>query len=447
MARKSWQVDRRTLLRGTGAALALPWLDAMAWGASDATRLPKRFCCVYFPFGVAVPGDNSPSRQWGWFPTGQGADFEFTNVLSPLESLRSDVTVIGGVSHPNGWSMGGHDTGDIFLTGSLMKNGTFTNTISLDQRIAEELGPATRYQSLTLSSDGGVGEPTRSCTLSFSREGRPIPALSSPAQIFDRLFGDEKGGTIAQQRRQLRNTGSMLDRVMEHSRTLNQRLGVNDQRKFDEYLSSLRAIEKRVERAESWLEIPKPDVPSDSVQLNATQEGPKDYIKAIYDLIYLAFQTDSTRVATYMIGQVAGATTIANAFPACIGLSPNWHGLAHGAGKAGGIEKLGRFDQFLAQNHAAFLQRMKDTQEGEGNLLDRTIVVYGSSNSRTHNNHNYPLLLSGGGGLGLKHGQYLKFDERKMRLSNLYATILNRLGLRDEGFGDSTGEMTDVVQA
>ena len=343
--------------------------------------------------------------------------------------------------------MGGHDTGDIFLTGSLMKNGTFTNTISVDQRIAEELGPATRYQSLTLSSDGGVGEPTRSCTLSFSREGRPIPALSSPAQIFDRLFGDEKGGTIAQQRRQLRNTGSMLDRVMEHSRTLNQRLGVNDQRKFDEYLSSVRAIEKRVERAESWLEIPKPDVPSDSVQLNATQEGPKDYIKAIYDLIYLAFQTDSTRVATYMIGQVAGATTIANAFPACIGLSPNWHGLAHGAGKAGGIEKLGRFDQFLAQNHAAFLQRMKDTQEGEGNLLDRTIVVYGSSNSRTHNNHNYPLLLSGGGGLGLKHGQYLKFDERKMRLSNLYATILNRLGLRDEGFGDSTGEMTDVVQA
>ena len=237
----------------------------------------------------------------------------------------------------------------------------------------------------------------------------------------------------------------MLDRVLEHSKDLNRQLGADDQRKFDEYLSSVRTIEQRVDRAEAWLEIPKPEISRDSVNAEATQQGPKDYIKAIYDLMYLAFQTDSTRVATYMIGQVAGATTIANAFPACLGLSPNWHGLAHGAGKSGGIEKLGRFDQFLAQNHASFLTRLNETSEGEGTLLDRTIVLYGSSNSKTHNNHNYPLLLAGGRGLGLTHGQFLKYNERDMRLSNLYATISNRLGVNEERFSDSTGEMSDIL--
>ena len=445
MTKKSWQLDRRTLLRGTGATMALPWMEAMAWGGNSAATLPNRFCCVYFPFGVAMPSDDSPDRHWGWFPTGEGKDFAFTNVLEPMEKLRDEVTVIGGISHPNGWSMGGHDTGDIFLTGSLMKNGVFTNSMSLDQHIAAKIGDTTRFRSLTLSSDGGVGEPTRSCTLSFSREGRPIPALSSPAKIYERLFGEERGGTLTQQRRQLKHTSSMLDRVLEHSKSLNQRLGANDQHKFDEYLSSVRTIENRVKRAETWLNVPKPNISRKSINAEATQDGPKDYIKAIYDLMYLAFQTDSTRVATYMIGQVAGATTIANAFPACLGLAPNWHGLAHGAGKPGGIEKLGMFDQFLAQNHAAFLNRMKSTHEGDGSLLDRTIVLYGSSNSRTHNNHNYPLLLAGGRNLGLKHGQFLKYNERDMRLSNLYATITNRLGLKEEGFSDSTGEMSDVI--
>lgn len=445
MTKKSWQLDRRTLLRGTGATMALPWMEAMAWGKNSTENLPTRFCCVYFPFGVAVPREDDPNRQWGWFPTGEGTNYKFTKVLSPLAPIRDEVTVIGGISHPNGWAMGGHDTGDIFLTGSLMKNGTYTNTMSLDQRIAEVNGADTRFRSLTLSSDGGVGEPTRSCTLSFSREGRPIPALASPAQIFDRLFGDEEGGTVPQQRRQLRNTSSMLDRVLEHSKQVQRSLGANDKRKFDEYLSSVRTIEKRVERAEAWLDVPKPEVRRESIHADATQQGPKDYIKAIYDLMYLAFQTDSTRVATYMIGQVAGATTIANSFPGCIGLSPNWHGLAHGAGKAGGIEKLGRFDQFLAQNHAAFLSRLDSTNEGNGTLLDRTIVLYGSSNSKTHRNHNYPLVLAGGRGLGLKHGQYLKYNEREMRLSNLYATVLDRLGVNDERFSDSTGEMTDII--
>jgi hypothetical protein len=419
-------------------------MEGMAVGAEAKAELPRRFCAVYWPFGVvAAPAESE--QNWGWFPTGSGKDFQFTDVLASMEPLRENVSVIGGISHPNGWSMGGHDTGDIFLTGAKLDTGSFVNTISLDQLVAEKIGNDTRYGSLTLSSDGGVGEPTRSMTLAFSREGRPIPALSSPRQIYDRLFGQEQGASAEKQRRRLENATSMLNRVLEHSKSLNRRLGKQDQKKLDEYLSSVRAVEQRIDRAESWLDIPKPAVDEKSLDVDATQEGPREYIKAIYDLMSLAFRTDSTRVATYMVGQVAGATTIANAFPACLGLPGNWHGLAHGARKKGGAEKLGRFDQFLAQNHARFLQSLADAQEGDGSVLDRTLVLYGSSNSRTHNNHNYPLLLAGGRSLGVKHGQYLRYNEKDMRLSNLFLTMLDRLGVPAERFADSTGEFTDIL--
>lgn len=446
MTAKSWHLDRRTFLHGTaGAAMALPWLESMAAGKPSQDVLPRRFCAVYWPFGVAMPSDQSPDRNWGWFPTGSGTDYQLTDVLSPMEPLRKDITIIGGISHPNGWAMGGHDTGDVFLTGARYRSGSYLNSISLDQRIAAAVGQQTRFPSLTLSSDGGVGEPTRACTLSYSREGRPVPAISSPRQIFERLFGQEQGQDTAVEQQRLVNASSMLDRVLEHSRSLSRRLGRQDRQKLDEYLASVRSVEQSVERAQAWLEIPKPSVDESSLQLDADQDAPKDYIRAIYDLMFLAFQTDSTRVATYMIGQVAGATTIANAFPACLGLQGNWHGLAHGAGKPGGAEKLGRFDQFLAQNHARFLQRLSASQEGDGSILDRTLVLYGSSNSRTHNNHNYPLLFAGGRGLGVRHGQYLRYNEKDMRLSNLYLTVLDRLGIPDESFSDSTGEFSDIL--
>jgi hypothetical protein len=419
-------------------------MESMAVGSANPTELPRRLCAVYWPFGV-VAAPNQEDQKWGWFPNGSGKDFQFTEVLKSMEPLRDQLTVIGGISHPNGWSMGGHDTGDIFLTGANLKSGSFVNTISLDQLVAESVGSATRFGSLTLSSDGGVGEPTRSMTLSFSKEGRPIPAISSPRQIYNRLFGEEQEANAQKQRRRLQNTTTILDRVLEHSKSLNRNLGKRDQRKLDEYLSSVDAVERRIDRAESWLEIPKPKVAAESVDLNATQEGPKAYIKAMYDLMSLAFRTDSTRVATYMLGQVAGATTIANAFPACLGLPGNWHGLAHGAGKKGGAENLGRFDQFLAENHARFLQSLADSQEGDGSVLDRTLVLYGSSNSRTHNNHNYPLLLAGGRSLGLRHGRYLRYDEKQTRFSNLFLTMLHRLGVNADHFADSTGEFTDIL--
>ncbi|MGB1925241.1 MAG: DUF1552 domain-containing protein, partial [Rubripirellula sp.] len=181
MATKSWHLNRRTFLRGSGACLGLPWMQCMAEGVDAKVELPRRFCAVYWPFGV-VAAPPKGEEEWGWFPTGSGKDFQFTKVLQPMEPLRQEVTVIGGISHPNGWSMGGHDTGDIFLTAAKLQKGSFINAISLDQLVSEQIGGDTRFGSLTLSSDGGVGEPTRSMTLSFTREGRPIPALASPRQ-------------------------------------------------------------------------------------------------------------------------------------------------------------------------------------------------------------------------------------------------------------------------
>ena len=220
-------------------SMALPWMEGMAGAASGDADLPNRFCAVYWPFGVvATPSD--ADKKWGWFPEGSKKEYRFTNVLESMEPLRKEVTVIGGISHPNGWSMGGHDTGDIFLTGAKLDNGSFENTISLDQLVAERFGNSTRYASLIMSSDGGVGEPTRSMTLSFSREGRPLPALSSPRRIYNRLFGQETERDATTARRRLKNSASMLDRVLEHSRSLSRQLGKSDQEKLGAALQKLK---------------------------------------------------------------------------------------------------------------------------------------------------------------------------------------------------------------
>jgi hypothetical protein len=335
--------------------------------------------------------------------------------------------------------MNGHDTGDTFLTGNNLESVTYRNTVSLDQFAAAHIGQSTRLPSLTLSSDGGVGPRTRSTTLSYTAKGQPIPALSNPRQIFERLFGQDQASQA--DRRRMRNSASILDLVLDQSRSLRRQLGEPDRRKLDEFETSVRDVEQRVERSQRWLSTPLPEVELDETLLAANPDGPKDYIQAIYDLMFLAFQTDMTRLTTYQIGSYG--PTIARTFPTCVGLPGNWHGLAHGAGKKGGAEKLGRFDQFLAENLARFLGRLKDTSEGDGNMLDRTLVLYGSSNSRTHQNRNYPLLLAGGRELGLKHNHYLRFDE-KTPMSNLFVSMLQALGVETDSFADSTGTLPGV---
>lgn len=434
---KSWHINRRTALQAAGVSLALPWLEAMGAPTAAVTKkLPRRMCAVMFPFGIAMPKDNAEDRVWGWFPTGSGKEYQLSNVLKPLEPLMDDVSIFEGLSHPRCRAMNGHDTGDTFLTGNNLAPVTYQNTISLDQLVAKQIGQETRLPSLTLSTDGGVGPRTRTTTLSYTEKGQPIPALSDPKQIFDRLFG--QSANSKQDRRQLESAASILDLVRDQSKSLQRKLGVADRRKLSEYETSIRQVEKNLDRSRSWLDVPLPEVDKDSLALEADENAPKDYLKTIYDLQFLAFQTDLTRVSTYQIGSYGPSR--ARKFPGVLGLKADWHGLAHGANKKGGAESLGRFDQFLTENLARFLTRLKETPEGDGNLLDRTLVLYGSSNSRTHQNRNYPLLLAGGGKLGLKHNQFLKFTE-KTPMSNVFLSMLHALGVEADQFVDSTGTL------
>lgn len=425
-------------------ALALPFLDCMA-EAKGTSAAPKRFCSFYFPYGVSLPDKDSEHAHWRWFPEGGERDFRFTKTLEVLEPLRNDILILEGLSHPQCRDMGAHDTADTFLTGSKLEGRFLRNTVSVDQVMAAAVGHHTRYPSLVLSTDGGVGEPSRASTLSFSENGHPIPALNSPRTVFNRLFG-AGDGDLSRERRSLRSSASMLDRVVEHSKQVRRDLGAQDQAKLDEYLESVRQIEERVERSQAWLEIPRPeltDADREMLKLEADDQAPKDLMRTMYDLIYLAFRTDSTRVATYQIGSMGDFSSKAGKFPQLLGFAGTLHKLAHDWNKENGAEELGLWDRHMAGEFGAFLERLRSTPEGEGTLLDNTLAFYGSSNSQTHNNKNYPLILAGGRGMGLQPGRFLRFKE-ETPLSNLFVTALDRMEIPTQGFSDSSGEMSEL---
>jgi hypothetical protein len=342
--------------------------------------------------------------------------------------------------------MGAHDTGDTFLTGAMLTSKFLRNTVSLDQVVAHAFNDRTRFSSLALSTDGGVGEPTRASTLSYDGKGRPIPALNQPQQIFDRFFGAGDADLIAKRRR-LKSASGMLDRVLADSRSLRTRLGSQDREKFDEYLASVRQIEERVERTQRWLDIPRPELRDEErkmLKLDSDDKAPELFIRTMYDLIYLAFRSDSTRVATYQIASMADASSKAGKFPQVEGFKGSLHNLAHGWNKPEGAVNLGKWDQFMAQQLAYFLDRLDSAKEEQGSVLDNSVVLYGSSNSQTHNNTNYPLVLAGGSKLGLKHGQFAKFGAQ-VPLSNLFVTLLQTLNVPAKAFSDSTGAITEIL--
>jgi hypothetical protein len=461
---KSWHLSRRQLLRGAGISLALPLFQSMEAKADAFQTKPCRFACIYFPYGVSLPPDdseidawknnnlskawpiqeNDSNAHWRWFPRGEGKDFQFNRSLEMLEGHRNNLTVIGGLSHPRGRKMGGHDTGDTFLTaGFLSKSSPLSNTVSVDQVMARHIGLETRFRSLVLSTDGGVGRPRRATTLSFDKDGAPVPAQNQPRQIFERLFAGDDASSL----RRLRSTASMLDALLEDSRSLSLRLGTADKAKLDEYLSSVRQTEKDVTRAQRWLEIPRPelnDEDRESLQLHSDDNAPEMYIRTMYDLIYLAFLTDSTRIATYQISSMNGADSKATKFSQLIGFQNNIHNLAHSWNKKGGAKALGEWDRFLATQFTRFLDRLSSTDEGGQSLLDSSLILYGSSNSQTHNNTNYPLILAGGKAMNVRHGNYLRYGE-EVPMSNLFTTLLGRMNIPTESFADSTGDLSDLI--
>ena len=461
-------LDRRSFLRGIGGfALALPAFETFSGSVSAAEKKAgsrKRLACFYIPNGVPMPRQADPAYQdWSWFPHGEGKDYTFTKCLDPLESLRNDLTVFSGLSHPAARKIHGHSNADQFLTGAATGGrGAYTNSISLDQIFAAHVGEQTRHSSLVMSTDGGVGSPRGAHTISFTSSGRAIPAEHKPKRIFDQLF--VKNDSNAERRLAL--SRSALDELMDDVRSLRRELSQHDQNTLDEFLDSVRSTEVKIEKAARWIDTPLPTVNIDHLNLDITPDDPREYVRTMFELIFLAFETDSTRTATYMIGKELGAG-ISDYLARAVGF-PLTHKLSHLVKDPGGWQNFGIYCRFLTEELATFINKLNSTPEpaGTGSMLDHTMVLYGSASSAFHTSRNYPLILAGGKSMGLKHGQFLKlgksgnkdfigagsFVDKKRNnttyqeqpLSNLYLTMLQKLGVETESFGGSTGTLSKI---
>lgn len=459
-----WLLNRRHFLRGIGTTMALPLLDAMLpmrmKAAAAAASKPRRSVFVYIPNGV---------NGMAWQCKTSGRDYELSPSLKPLENHKKDFTVFSGLHHPNGLGQA-HVCADTWLTGAKIdaqSGRKYENSVSVDQMMAEVVGQQTRFQSLELSISSGSGHPFGTNTLAFSRDGVPLPAEDNPKTIFNRLFGEEQGG-IAAQRARLTKRRSVLDSVMNEARTLRRDLGTDDRTKLDEYLHAVRDVEQRTERLDAWLDIPKPVV-DQKVTAPFQRDVPKaqagEYWRTMFDLIVLSLRTDMTRVVTYMNGSEGNGLAIPE-----IGITQARHNLSHHNGDPLILDRLALSDAFIMQQFAHFLDELRDIKDGDEPLLDRTMVLFGSGMSygHSHCNSNLPILLAGGGGLGLKHGQHIDYNrphlkeeytlsyeewrglcgrpkDGKARLSNLMLTMLQKMEVNEEQFVDSLGPVSELT--
>ena len=435
MKQKSWHLDRRTLLKSMGVSMALPWLECMSFG-DDKAMPRKRFFAGFFAYGVPMPNDDASDRlENGWFPVGTGKDYVAPEMHQCIMPLRDKITFLSGLSHPSMRTTSAHKGADYFLTGANILKTYDKQTISIDQHVAQTLGHDTRFESMVLSSFGGVNRPYRSSTLSFDRAGRPIPALNKPAEIFRRMFG----GNTAAERNTLASRGSVLDEILSEAKDLNRRLSANDRRKMDEYLSSVREVEKMTERAVQWQDTPKAKVDSKNIDLSVNVTSPREYLTVMYDLMVLAFQTDTTRVASFQTACEEGGLT--DRFPSALGLRNHAHNLSH---EKKNYANVAKYIGFLNELHANFIKKLDAIQEGNSTLLDNTLCFYGCATSKTHRATNYPIILSGGKNMGFAHGSHLNYSD-KVPLSNLFVTISNQLSRPTEKFADSTADISEVL--
>lgn len=447
MNKKLWHLDRRTFLKGLGVTCMLPYFEGMAMTSLSkitAPTPPKRLCFLYFPNGVGLPPKESAyHKDWSWFPTGEGTQYELTKSLSPLSPYRSDISIMGGLSHPFSRNVLGHMAGDSFLTGGDLR-GAYKNSISLDQVAADKLSRYTRFPSLSLSTDGGVGYKSRTSTLSFNSSGRPIPSEHRQREIFERYFSPTGGATTNERRKSIHQGKKIVDLVLEDSKTLKNRLGSNDKEKLEEYLNSLEKVEKQLTRNEKWLDVPMQKFDASLINLDVDPTyAPEDYVRSMIDLMVLGFQTDATRVITYMMAREDGMGFGDNFPKIALGLQGH-HTISHDRA-TGHWGDWGRLDQWYAKQFGYFLDKMKNTKDVHGSLLDNTLILYGSACSTTHNARNCPLVLAGGADLGVNHGAYTRFEEKEERLSNLFVSMLNKLDIERESFSDSTGKLSSSI--
>ncbi len=442
---RSWLLNRRHILRGVGVSLTLPLLDCMGpLLAADKAVRPKRSAFIYLPNGV-----NTAAYEM----TTTGADYKLSKPLAALEKHRKVITPISGLHHPNGLG-NHHNCSTIWLTGGKI-GPSERNTISVDQLMAQVTAPQTRYSSIEMSNQGH--------SLAYSADGIQLPAQASPGVVFRDMFTEPQGG-IAKQRRGLQRRGSLLDAVLEESNALGTQLGKDDRGRLEQYLTSVREVEIRTQRADKWLDTPRPKVdPAMQSQLNRdiSLERLGEYLRTMYDIIVLAFQTDMTRVATFSTGNEGQGPAVPE-----IGVKQDRHSLSHHNGNPKLMQDLLDSDAFNIKQFSYFLDRLSEVKDADGPLLDTTMALFGSGMAygHSHGNASLPIILAGGTQLGLRHGKHIDFNlvkdfkgydkhtgiyhnpvNGKAHLSNLLLTMAQKMDVKTEKFADSNGTISEVL--
>ncbi|KAA5546164.1 DUF1552 domain-containing protein [Roseiconus nitratireducens] len=440
---------RRTVLRGLGVSLALPWMESLApraiAGAATPSAPPRRMAFMFVPNGVHLPD---------WTPHREGYGFDLPHILSPLASVQDDVMVLSGLTHDkgraNGDGAGDHArSASVFLTGAQPRKTAGENIrsgVSVDQVAAQAAGAATRFASLELGCEAGRSagncDSGYSCAyssnISWSSESTPVGKETNPRLVFERLFGDgtpRKHDKHAAAREEMKK--SILDFISDDARKLQNQLGRNDQQKLDEFLYGVREVERRIERSD---EDPKISV---DVEYPIPKGTPSDYaehIRLMCDMMVLAFQTDRTRIATCMFADAGSNRSYRH-----IDVPDGHHDLSHHRGDAAKHAKIREINRFHVAQLAYFLQRLKATPEGNGTLLDHSMICYGSaiSDGDRHNNENLPVLLAGHGGGSLDMGRHVRVRS-ETPMCNLFLSMLDRFGTPVDFVGDSTGRISEL---
>jgi hypothetical protein len=442
-------LPRRTVLRGLGATIALPLLDCMvpAFAAvrNSAARPTKRLSVVYVPMGAVMDH---------FTPATEGSGFELPAILQPLARVQDQLVVVTGLDNEPavalpGEPAGGHGRiGAAFLTGVHGKpteGADFRAGVSVDQIAAGELGKETQLRSLEIGLEAtdlaGACDVGYSCayvnTLCWRTPTTPLPMENNPRAVFERLFGDADTTDPAAQAARLRKNRSILDSVVDKVADRQAVLGARDRVKLTQYLDAIRDVELRIQKAEAQAdrELPTLERPTGSIP-----ETFEEYAKVMFDLLVLAYQADLTRVGTFMIGKEISGRTYRE-----IGVAEGHHQVTHSTADPERIAKLVRINTFHMQLFAAYLERLKETPDGDGSLLDHMMVFYGSgmSESDQHDPHKLPVLLVGGGAGQLKGGRHLRYRDGTP-LTNLYLTMVHKLGVPAERVGNSTGVFAEL---
>ena len=438
-------LPRRTFLRGLGAAIGLPFLDAMAPALASSTlpgKAPVRMAFFYVPNGKIMDA---------WNPDYEGRFQELPRSLKPLEPFKDDILQLGNLTHNTGRALldGAGDHGRCcgsYLTGIQVKKSLveLRNGVSFDQLVAREVGKQTRFPSLELGMEdarqAGDCDSGYSCAytnnLAWRGEAQPLPPILDPRALFERLFGTGQPMTPEERARQTKYRRSILDFVTDDTRKLESDLGPTDRRKLDEYLSSIREVERQIQRAEQ-----------DNTQIEPHMDKPygipadfSEHFRMMSNMIAIAFQADQTRIVTFLMTREGSSRPYRE-----IGIPDGHHPLTHHRNQPQLMEKVRKINQYHVQQFAGFIEKMKATQEGDRTLLDNSMLVYGAglSDGNAHLHEDLPTIIAGKGGNYFKTGRRIVV-RRETPMCNLFLTMMDRMGVHAEHFGDSTGKLAGL---